>query len=152
MRRPSCSAAASRAVGRPTRVTVSVSSTGQPSRAQAYDTEEGCGRTCSAPAAQLLGEGPSDPVEHGVAAGQHGGPAPRVGGEQTPHGRLQRRGPGHAQALALRREQAELALTTDQDVGVQEHRAGGVRQSGPAVGTDAHDTHGGRGRRDGGQG
>lgn len=49
-RRPWCSAAASRARGRPTTVTVSVSSSGQPSRAQAYDTEDGCGTTCSAPA------------------------------------------------------------------------------------------------------
>ncbi len=54
-RRPWCSAAASRATGRPTSVITSTSSTGQPSRAQAYETDEGCGstRTPAAPSSAV---------------------------------------------------------------------------------------------------
>ncbi len=50
-RRPGCSTTARAASGRATRDTVSVSSRGQPSRAQAYETEDGCGwiRSRSAP-------------------------------------------------------------------------------------------------------
>lgn len=88
-----------------------------------------------------FGEGPADAVEHRVAAGQDGEPAPGVRGEQAGDGRPQRRGPWHPLSPAGRREQGQLPLTADENLCVDERRARRVGQSSPSVGADSHDGH-----------
>ena len=71
IRRPGCSARTSTSGDRATALTSSTSAAGQPSRAQANASAEGCGYTCRRSGAEAARERRADAVQHRVAAGEH---------------------------------------------------------------------------------
>ena len=140
--------------GRPTTVTTAVSSTAQPSRAQASDTDDGCGQHLAPrPRPSSRTSVVADAGEHRVAAGQHHHPAARV-----------RRGQPRGIAGSIGEGQGTRSPATDggssascralpRSTSAPSHRPPGARrQPVPAVGADADDGHASRGQLPSGAG
>ena len=114
----------------------SVSSTAQPSRAQASDTDDGCGSTRTAVGPEQPHQRGADAGEHRVAAGQDDDAAARRARSSSP-GSAGLSGDGHGTRSARDRggHQAELARAAQQHVGAARspRRAAGESPSQPSA-------------------